>query len=199
MFGAGLAALVVLTGLVATYVVENLILGTPRADPAFISTLLIDVLNFASLATAGLLLRGDAAAHKRLMLLATMSLLQAGIVRWWGPALKASFGTGFLGGWMADYLGVSLLVLGLGIYDLVTRRAAEGSPLGREGRFHPRGLVDDRAARATGERALRPARKLQWTDCYRIYDIECLNAESPEGYCSVKRNLQCTFAIFGNQ
>ena len=121
-FGAGLAGLVVLMGLVATYVVENLMFGTPRADPAFISTLLVDVLNFATLVTAGLLLRGDAAAHKRLMLLATMSLLQAGFIRWWGPGMHAAFGKGFLGGWMADYLGVSLLVLGLGVYDLVTRR-----------------------------------------------------------------------------
>jgi hypothetical protein len=122
MFGAGLAVLVVLMGLVAAYVVENRMLGTPRADPAFISTLLVDVLNFASLATAALMLRGDAAAHKRLMLLATMSLLQAAFIRWWGAAMFATFGTGFLGGWMADYLGVSLLVLGLGVYDLVTRR-----------------------------------------------------------------------------
>lgn len=122
MFGAGLAALVVVMGLVVTYVVENRMLGTPRADPAFISTLLVDVLNFASLATAGLLLRRDAAAHKRLMLLATMSLLQAGFIRWWGPAMHATFGRGFFGGWMADYLGVSLLVLCLGAYDLVTRR-----------------------------------------------------------------------------
>ncbi|HXP60507.1 MAG TPA: hypothetical protein VN829_08455 [Dongiaceae bacterium] len=121
-FGAGVATLVVLTGLVATYVIENLMLGTPRSDPAFISTLLVDVLNFASLATAELLLRRDAAAHKRLMLLATMSLLQAGFIRWWGKAMLTAFGRGFLGGWMADYLGVSLLVLGLGVYDLVTRR-----------------------------------------------------------------------------
>ena len=68
LFGAGLAALVVLTGLVATYVVESRLLGTPRADPAFISMLLVDVLNFACLAAAALALRGDAAAHKRLML-----------------------------------------------------------------------------------------------------------------------------------
>ena len=121
-FGAGLAVLVVLTGLVATYVVENLMFGTSRSDPAFISILLVDILNFASLATAGLLLRRDAAAHKRLMLLATMSLLQAGFIRWWGEAMFTAFGRGFLGGWMADFLGVSLLVLGLGVYDLVTRR-----------------------------------------------------------------------------
>jgi len=70
-------------------------LGTPKANPAFISILLIDVLNFASLATAGPLLRGDRSAHKRLMLLATMSLLQAGFVRWWGPAMTAAFGTEF--------------------------------------------------------------------------------------------------------
>ena len=121
IFGAALVAMVVLTGLVATFVVENRMLGTPRADPAFISTLLVDVLNFAVLAAAALILRGDAAAHKRLILLATMSLLQAGFIRWWGAAMYAAFGHGFLGGWMADYLGVSLLVLGLGGYDLVTR------------------------------------------------------------------------------
>jgi len=122
IIGAALAVLVVLMGLVATYVVENRMLGTPRADPAFISTLLVDVLNFAALATAALMLRRDAAAHKRLMLLATMSLLQAAFIRWWGAAMFATFGKGFLGGWMADYLGVSLLVLSLGVYDLMTRR-----------------------------------------------------------------------------
>ena len=122
MFGAGLATLVVLMGLIATYVVVNLNLGTPQDNPAFISILLVDVLNFASLATAGLLLRGAAAAHKRLMLLATTSLLQAGFVRWWGPTMTAAFGSGFQGRWLADYLGVSLLVLGIGVYDLVTRR-----------------------------------------------------------------------------
>ena len=84
IFGAALAVLVVLTGLVATYVVENRMLGTPRADPAFISTLIVDVLNFATLAAAALILRSNAAAHKRLMLLATMSLLQAAFIRWWG-------------------------------------------------------------------------------------------------------------------
>jgi hypothetical protein len=122
IFGAGLAALVVFTGLIAIYVVENRMLGTPRADPAFISTLLEDLLIFASLAAAALVLRRDAAAHKRLMLLATMSLLQAGFIRWWGAALHGTFGRGFLGGWMADYLGVTLLVFGIGVYDLVTRR-----------------------------------------------------------------------------
>jgi hypothetical protein len=51
-----------------------------------------------------------------------IGLLQAGFIRWWGAAMYASFGHGFLGGWMADYLGVTLLVLGIGVYDLVTRR-----------------------------------------------------------------------------
>ena len=36
--------------------------------------------------------------------------------------MTAAFGTGFQGRWLADYLGVSLLVLGIGVYDLVTRR-----------------------------------------------------------------------------
>ena len=36
--------------------------------------------------------------------------------------MYATFGKEFLGGWMANYLGVVLLVLALGIYDLVARR-----------------------------------------------------------------------------
>ena len=63
LFAAALAVLVVFMGLVATYVVENRMLGTPRADPAFISTLIVDVLNFATLAAAALILRSNADAH----------------------------------------------------------------------------------------------------------------------------------------
>lgn len=122
ILGAALAVLVVLTGLIASYVVANRRLGTPSADPAFISTLLEDILIFASLTAAALALRHDAAAHKRLMLLGTVSLLQAGFIRWWGATMHGAYGHGFLGGWMADYLGVTLLVLCIGAYDLVTRR-----------------------------------------------------------------------------
>jgi hypothetical protein len=43
-----------------------------------------------------------------------------------GSARFAAFGRALLGGWMADYLGVSLLALGVGAYDLVTRRSPAG-------------------------------------------------------------------------
>ena len=122
LFGAGLAVIVVLTGLVASCVVENMILGTPRADPAFLGILPVALSNVACLATAGLLLRGDAAAHQRLLPLATLAPLQAGFVPRWGPTMTAAYGHGFVGRCLSDHFGVSLFVAGLGAYDLVTRR-----------------------------------------------------------------------------
>jgi hypothetical protein len=78
VFGAATAALVVLARLVATQVVDNRLPDTPRADPAVVRARLIDVLIFATLATAALVLRRDGAAQGSLRLPATMSRPQAG-------------------------------------------------------------------------------------------------------------------------
>jgi uncharacterized membrane protein YozB (DUF420 family) len=120
--GPWLAGAVVLMGLVVSYVVDRMEHGTPKGDTPFLSIQLIDMVNFGSLAAAALLLRRDAAAHKRLILLATFSLVDAGFSRWWGKGLEAALGKGFLGEWMAVFLGNILLIVGLGLYDLATRR-----------------------------------------------------------------------------
>lgn len=104
------------------YVVDNWKFGKPDGDTPFLSIQVLDIVNFACLAGAGLLLRRYAAAHKRLMLLATFCIVDAGFGRWWGPGLEGLLGKGFFGEWMADYLGDMLLILGLGAYDLATRR-----------------------------------------------------------------------------
>lgn len=120
--GAGLAATMVVLGIWASYLVDHASFGTPRWDPAFLSIQLFDMVAFAGLAGAGVLLRNDAPAHRRLMLLATFAIVDAGFGRWWGPGLEHALGKNFFGEWMANHAGNTLLILALGAYDLVTRR-----------------------------------------------------------------------------
>ena len=92
-------------------------------SPVFLSVQLGDMVAFAGLAGAGLLLRGEAAAHKRLMLLlATMFISDAGYARWLGDPIEAALGHNFVGFYLSDYLGSGLLILALGAYDLISRR-----------------------------------------------------------------------------
>jgi hypothetical protein len=66
-------------------------------------------------------LRRDAAAHKRLMLLATLFLTTAGFGRWLADPLQALLGDGFLP-FLAEFFGGTIfLVVGLGTYDFITR------------------------------------------------------------------------------
>jgi hypothetical protein len=83
------------------------------------------MLGFAVLATAGLILRRDPSAHKRLMLLSTLYLSTAGFAR----LLLLTVGPDTAGFWsffVAYNLGGDILIAALGLYDLVTR-----------GRLHP--------------------------------------------------------------
>jgi hypothetical protein len=73
------------------------------------------------LLAAGLLLRRDAAAHKRLMLMGTIAVTEPGFSRIWNPALAASLGEGYLPLYFSTYVGTLLLVLAVGAYDLATR------------------------------------------------------------------------------
>jgi hypothetical protein len=91
-------------------------------SPVFLSVQLGDMVAFAGLAGAGLLLRGEAAAHKRLMLLATMFISDAGFARWLGDPIEGALGHNFVGFFLADYLCSALLILALGAYDLISRR-----------------------------------------------------------------------------
>lgn len=95
---------------------------SPEFLPLTLSLRIADMLSFGAVATAGLALRKqDPSAHKRLILLASFCLAAAGFGRWWGDALLGYFGHGFLGRWSFDYLGVLMLIVALGSYDLITR------------------------------------------------------------------------------
>jgi hypothetical protein len=82
---------------------------------------LTDMIAFPSLAVPALLVRADAAKHKRLILLATISLLPAAFGRWIGPWLLVHFGDGFFGLIAQAYLGSDIMILAAILYDRATR------------------------------------------------------------------------------
>ena len=90
-------------------------------DPQFLSINITDMLGFAVLAGAGLLLRRDPCAHKRLMLLSTLYLSTAGFARLWLLTIGETGTDTFWGFFFAYNIGGDILVAMLGGYDWVTR------------------------------------------------------------------------------
>ena len=117
-----LAATMIVLGPATAIVVQRAQVGTPDSDPAFFAIQFTDILAFAGLATGAFLLRGNPPAHKRLMLMAAVYISDAGFARWLGSSLHGIFGTSLPGQLLADYFPNILLFLGIGAYDLVTRR-----------------------------------------------------------------------------
>ena len=115
------AAMIVLGPAVA-WMEQRRDFGTPAGDPGFFSIQIIDIISFAVLGTAGVLLRATPVAHKRLMMLATLCIADAGYGRWLPPPLEHAFGRHHF---MPEYVGLygatALLIVGMGVYDLITR------------------------------------------------------------------------------
>jgi hypothetical protein len=122
MAGAALAVLMVVLGLAASFVTQNRDLGTPRADPGFLSVQLIDMIEFGGLVIAAISARNQPAAHKRLILLATLSLVDAGFARFMATPLFALLGDGAWQFWVSLFSGNAALIVGIGAYDWITRR-----------------------------------------------------------------------------
>jgi hypothetical protein len=120
--GACLAAVMVVLGVGVSFVVGRADLAGPNPDPAFLFIRLADMVSFGPLAAAAILARRQPATHKRLILLATLQISDAGFSRWLDPLTSAWFNAGFWPTMGAIYLGTDALVLGLGLYDLATRK-----------------------------------------------------------------------------
>jgi len=121
-FGALLAVVMLVLGPWAAIVAEQVHFGTPKSDPSFLSIEFSEMIVFILLVGSAIRLRRDAAAHKRLMLLAVLFLTTAGFGRWLADPLQTLLGDGFLPFLVEFYGGTTVLVLGLGAYDLVTRK-----------------------------------------------------------------------------
>ena len=118
----GLALFMVIIGPATAIVMQRAAFGTKDSDPAFLAIQLSDIVVFASLVTVAYLMRNTSSAHKRLMLLSTLYISDAGFARWLSPSLGAALGDGFWPFLLSTYLPSDLLILSLGAYDLVTRR-----------------------------------------------------------------------------
>ena len=122
MAGTALYGAMLVLGIVTAIVVDYDLFGTPRSDPSFFSIQLADMLAFAVLGGAAIAMRKSPDSHKRLMLLATIFIADAGFSRWWAPGLGKLLGEGYWGLWAQAYLSDFLLVVMLGVYDLLSRR-----------------------------------------------------------------------------
>ena len=133
MFGAGLASVMVVAGVMTAIMTEQIKFGTAASDPPFLSVMLGDMLVFGGLAAAGILMRKSPAAHRRLMLMATLVLTDAGFGRWLSPKIVEWMGlknywemkTFAEGAWpfiRFQLLPVYTLIIAVGAFDLYTRK-----------------------------------------------------------------------------
>jgi hypothetical protein len=114
LFSAGLGAVVLLTMIAATIrpiIANSPLLNDSEWDVLFIQ--LYGIISFGLFFTWGMLVRKKAAAHKRLLLLSTMVLMQAGIDRIpFLPGLDAAI--------FVRFLYLDILIILLLMYDLIT-------------------------------------------------------------------------------
>lgn len=121
--GVALYGAMIVLGIVTSVAVDYSQFATPQSDPQFLSIQLADMVNFIVLGGAAIALRKSPDAHKRLMILATICIADAGFARWWGAGLERLLGNGYWGNWAQLYLSDFLLIALLGAYDLFTRRS----------------------------------------------------------------------------
>ncbi len=122
----GLAAVMVVLGPATAVFMDAIQYAADHKPPAFLAVQFSDIVAFVVLLTAALLFRNSPSAHKRLVLLATLYITDAGFARALGGPVHAALGDGYAATFLGLYAGNDLLVLGFGGYDLATR-----------GRLHP--------------------------------------------------------------
>jgi hypothetical protein len=120
MVALGAAMLVI--GPTAVWVMQQQDFGTPKSNPAFLSVQGIAMISFAVVGGAGVLLRKSPSAHKRLMIIATLVLADAGFTRWLGHPIREAFGKGMWQSYLALSGATALIIVGMGVYDLATRQ-----------------------------------------------------------------------------
>jgi hypothetical protein len=118
--GAATALLVAIVGMATAieFGRQNVALGFDDSVRAFMTTPIFSMVVFVALAGSAVLRRHRPQAHKRLMLLATINLLDAPIARWPGAP-----------GSLLVFALVDLFVAAIVVYDVVVKRRVERSTL----------------------------------------------------------------------
>ena len=123
IIGVILAIVVLVVSFWAALAVEAQAWGTPKSRPPFLAIELSNMIEFGGLAAAAFIARRQPSAHKRLILLATLSLTPAAFNRLIGRSvLHPLIGNGVWQTYVQIFAATDLLVLGIGLYDWVTRR-----------------------------------------------------------------------------
>ncbi len=122
MAGTALYGAMLVLGITTAVVVDYDAFVTPHSDPSFLSIQLADMLAFAVLGGFAIALRKSPDAHKRLIILASICIADAGFSRWWAPGLEKLLGDGYWGNWAQLYLSDFALIAMVGAYDLISRR-----------------------------------------------------------------------------
>jgi len=125
--GAALAGIMLILGPATAMVVQTRTFEMRGTAPIMLAVQFTDMIAFAILTGAGLLLRRNALAHKRLMLLGLFYISDAAFVRLLNtfvaaPRGPAFFAEGFWGQMATLYFFSDLLVFGFGVYDFMMRR-----------------------------------------------------------------------------
>lgn len=118
--------LMLITGPWASLAMDGIKFGHPKTAFPFMAIQFANVTGAAVLIAAGLFKRRDAAAHKRLMLMSILALAEPGLSRIYADNLEALLGEGIWRMWVQTYIGTFILMVGVGVYDRITR-----------GRLHP--------------------------------------------------------------
>jgi hypothetical protein len=116
------AAVMMVLGPATALIADHGEIGTPDADPGFLAVQFTDIAAFVGLLGARAVFRNNGPVHKRLVLMATIYITDAGFARWLGGPLHSLMGATPLSHWGPSYGGTMILFLGLGLYDLITRR-----------------------------------------------------------------------------
>lgn len=120
-----LSAVMVPLGLTAALVDQARQAGTPDYAPQFLSLEFGEMIGFSIFIAAGLLLRRNLAAHKRLMILSAVAISDAGFARLWLMGFKVTV-PGPFGWWLQFYWGIALTLIAMMAWDWWKR-----------GRVHP--------------------------------------------------------------
>jgi hypothetical protein len=119
--GALLIPILIVTGLGAEIYSQRFYSPDNAENLRFFAVPVMTMLSFAVAASLAVWWRADAAAHKRLIMLATALVLIAAYTRWWGGAIGTVLGDTFFGTLVVNAIGPDLIIAAMIAYDLATR------------------------------------------------------------------------------
>ncbi len=120
-FGAGLAAMVVVVGTIGAVLAAHRpggFIGVPVPPQQFLIYPMTDLALFAVFVVCAIVWRRDTQSHKRFMLLATIGLLDAAVIRW--PLVDMTVGIGQYP-WTRTDICVDLFLVPMIVWDIASR------------------------------------------------------------------------------